>query len=189
MRKNLKKPSVKILSTTKDLLLQLGEFCDDLHYVASRGYGRTGYCTTVNELRIHDARKRKIDQKKRDRDLQLALNRLQRKKVIELKKYESEFHIYLTKEGIIQTLKQTIIHSKRQLPEGEICLVVFDIPEDIRSVRQTFRRLLKQAHFIQEQRSVWRGDKEIIYPLQQLVQELRVEKYIHVYRALDARYL
>ncbi|MFH1766971.1 MAG: CRISPR-associated endonuclease Cas2, partial [Patescibacteria group bacterium] len=84
-------------------------------------------------------------------------------------------------------LKSRIITKSKMMPDGDFCLVVFDVPEDIRKVRWAFRRLLKKADFYQVQKSVWESDREVVEELRELVKQLKAEQYIRVYRANGER--
>ncbi len=115
------------------------------------------------------------------------LKQLERRKKVKLKKKGDEILFRFTEAGIISVLKTRIINCEIPLMEGEVCIVVFDIPEDIKSVRSALRSLLKQAGFYMIQKSVWEGDKEVVDDFRLLVHILKADEYIRVYRANEVR--
>lgn len=123
----------------------------------------------------------------KDRKEYMRLKALERAKKIKLRKVGDEIMYQFTQDGVIKALKNRIISCEALLPEGEVCIVVFDIPEDIATVRKMLRRLLKKAGFYMIQRSVWEIDKEVVDDLRFLFRLLKVEKYVRVYRALEVR--
>ncbi len=109
------------------------------------------------------------------------LKALEKKRVVKLKRSGRKIEYRITNDGWHETLKLRILTSEALLPEGEVCMVAFDIPEDIANVRRTFRYLLRRAKFRQVQRSVWVSNRDITRELAELVKVLRVEKYVRVY--------
>ena len=106
---------------------------------------------------------------------------LEKKRLIKLRKVGDRIEYKLTNDGWHETLKLRIMSSEAKLPEGELCIVTFDIPEDIRNVRDTFRYVLKKAKFKQSQRSVWTSNRDVARELAELAKALRAQKYIHIY--------
>ena len=60
-------------------------------------------------------------------------------------------------------------------------LVVFDIPEDIAVIRARLRRILRQWHFQQIQKSVWVTDFDHEDSIKALILELDIEPYVQLY--------
>ncbi len=87
----------------------------------------------------------------------------------------------LTADGRVEALKDRIITQANTLSEGWVCVVVFDIPEDVKTLRKAFRRFLKQAGFKQLQLSVWVTPKDVVTNLSQLIEQLKIQKWVHVF--------
>jgi DNA-binding transcriptional regulator PaaX len=87
----------------------------------------------------------------------------------------------LTKNGCIQMLKDRICFQQRRLSEGWSCVIVFDIPEDAKTLRASFRRFLKQAGFHPLQLSVWITDKDVVKDLSCLVKRLDIERWVQLF--------
>jgi DNA-binding transcriptional regulator PaaX len=102
------------------------------------------------------------------------------KGLYEIEKKGNEAIIKLTEKGAIQVLKDRIISEGRQCREGESCYVFFDIPEDIRKLRSSFRYFLKCAGFERVQRSIWASVKDVGDDLGQLVELLDISRWVKV---------
>ncbi len=67
--------------------------------------------------------------------------------------------------------------------DGKWRIVVFDIPEQKRLVRDLFRRNLKKWGFKHLQRSVWISKRDVFDKLTSYIQELGIEKWVSVIEA------
>ncbi|MFC1787811.1 hypothetical protein ACFLZY_01170 [Patescibacteria group bacterium] len=106
-------------------------------------------------------------------------------KLIEERQIGDEMICVLTKKGVFEALRQRIVYCDQYLPQGQRIVVTFDIPENLRDVRQSFRRLLKQAGFSYIHLSVWESQKSIMEDLAQLVKALDCDRWIRVYYAVE----
>jgi DNA-binding transcriptional regulator PaaX len=97
--------------------------------------------------------------KKRKQKIGRTFKRLERKRLLKVKKKNAEFVIELTKEGK-RVFKQVQIE-KLQIPkppqwDKKWRLVIFDIPEEeFRAARGILRAKLKEWEFYPLQKSVW----------------------------------
>lgn len=69
--------------------------------------------------------------------------------------------------------------------DGIYRLVLFDVPENKRSIRDLFRRKLKEWGFRNWQKSVWVSKRNATGKLRKLISELEVEKWVAVIEARD----
>lgn len=115
-----------------------------------------------------------------------VLKRLREKGYIEKfpdKRDESKIIFKLTEAG-----KEFLLLSK---PEDEIAwdgkwrLVIFDIPEKKRLVRDILRRRLKLWEFKPWQKSVWASKKNITTKLRNFIKELGIEDWVLVIESDD----
>lgn len=110
--------------------------------------------------------------------LSLALSRLRKKGFIEKSKEEGKLMLKLTEVGHDWAVKH--------LPEshydwdGIWRLVVFDIPEKHKRIRNIFRRRLKKWGFKQWQKSLWASKKPLTKALRGLVNQLEIEDWVLV---------
>ena len=168
------RPSIMKNSYTLNVFLGVIE---DASWFLAQGYKSPGWGLTITDLRrIEDAKER--------RRTYQAIKRIERQGKWKVKREGDRLAVQLTTDGHVDALKKSIISSKKQLPEWEVCLVVFDVPEDIRWLRSEFRELLKRADFYPIQRSVWEGEKDVVEELFALIDVLKVEKYLRIYRAV-----
>lgn len=64
--------------------------------------------------------------------------------------------------------------------DGKWRIVVFDIPENKRSVRRILRSRLKMWEFVPWQKSVWATKRNITEKLKKLIQELEIEDWVAI---------
>ena len=166
------------ISKTSEVLLSM---LNDIDYVLSRSQTSLGWGRSVTDLR-------KIDVAKDRRSRYRILRDLEKQKIVELKKEGERLYARLTDHGFSEALKRKILTTGKELPSFEACLVVFDVPEDMKGVRNMFRRILKQARFYMVQRSVWETTRDVVNELDELVRLMNAEKYILVYRVMRKRH-
>jgi hypothetical protein len=109
------------------------------------------------------------------------LYQLRRSKYIELERVGDSLRLKLTGGGRLTGLTDRIRISGR-LPEGEVCLVSFDIPENHRSMRLRMRRFLKRCGFRMRHESLWSSDRDVSLPILQAIKEMGSEKWVQIYR-------
>lgn len=108
-----------------------------------------------------------------------AIKRLRQRRLIEQDDKNAEkIVIRLTQEGKIFLL------AKRDAAEidwdGKWRIVIFDIPESKRLVRNVLRRKLKSWGFERWQKSVWASKKNLTEPLRTLVKDLKIDDWVLV---------
>lgn len=69
--------------------------------------------------------------------------------------------------------------------DGKFRIVIFDIPENKRGVRDLFRRRLKDWEFKNWQRSVWVTKNNITLELRKLIVDLEIEPWVAVVESED----
>lgn len=83
--------------------------------------------------------------------------------------------IEITNKGrlkIIDSIANSIPASKKKY------FVSFDIPEDLRSARDAFRRAIKGMGFVQVQKSLWATNKNITDLVEMAAYYYRIEKFV-----------
>jgi DNA-binding transcriptional regulator PaaX len=110
---------------------------------------------------------------------------LERQKLLTVQNKGKQIELNLTEKGKMIALKAEILNSDKKLPDGVVCLVTFDIPENVKKSRQILRLFLKKAGFKQVHLSVWQTSKDLGKPLQQLIDDLGINKWVRVYTATD----
>lgn len=110
---------------------------------------------------------------------------LEKQKLLKIQEKGKNIEIALTEKGKMKALKEEILRCDKQLPKGVVCLVTFDIPENVSKSRQILRLFLKRAGFYQIHLSVWQSDKDLAKPLQTLINDIGITKWVKVYTATD----
>ncbi len=119
------------------------------------------------------------------RNIQQSIYRLKRKRKVKMIKQGRRQFLQLTEVGNTELLKLAIINKEKMMPRDQICLVVFDVPEAVRSVRWAFRNLLKRAGFVQIQKSVWFSRRDVVNELRQLVRIIKLDIFVLVFRVIS----
>lgn len=126
--------------------------------------------------------------------LQVAARRLEKKGFIEKGIVENELCLRLTQLGA-DYLKQ-MKHRKKEKNimginlvkikwDGKWRVVVFDIPEKNRRVRQALRMGLRMLEFKPLQKSVWVSKIDCVKDLRKYIRELSLSSYILVFETKD----
>lgn len=89
-----------------------------------------------------------------------VLRYLRKKKLIEYRIQRNRFLWRFTNDGLVAALKDKITDTTKRLRIGH-CIILFDIPEATRDIRDELRNFLKSAGFIYLQRSAWVTDKNV----------------------------
>ena len=120
---------------------------------------------------------RALDKERERRRKEAALRRMRRNEIIEKKKKSGRRAYQLTELG------EELLRSKKlpeQLPKGQKTIVSFDVPEQHKSTRQTFRRFLKAKGFQKAHRSVWVSDRDWAGLLQKELERLEIGDWVIV---------
>ncbi|MBI4435365.1 hypothetical protein HY630_01725 [Candidatus Uhrbacteria bacterium] len=107
---------------------------------------------------------------------------LRRKKFIKTKKTERGLLYELSDEGRVELMRR-LVHERTTLPNGQVCLVVYDIPTDGNLGRDALRYFLKRIGLLQVQKSVWSTDKDVVDEVLAFIQTAKITKWVEVYLA------
>lgn len=99
-----------------------------------------------NAIEIRDSKEKALQKRE--------LRRLEERRLVKIDKTAKLYVVRLSDDGLLEVLRQKI-NQAYPLPDGRDCIVVFDIPESKRKLRDGLRRLLKDVGFFCIQRSVW----------------------------------
>ena len=117
-------------------------------------------------------------QKKDRYALSQAIKRLRKRGLIEKEERgENEIILKLTDKGREKALFESSHGFKW---DGRWRIVIFDIPESKKSVRNIFRWKLKSWGFVKWQKSVWASKKNITEPMRELTKELEIDDWVLV---------
>lgn len=108
------------------------------------------------------------------------LRMLMRQKCIETKRIGTTLMVRLTAKGWQQAMRDKIRCTPRERKGGSICIVVFDIPESERHVRNALRHILKECRFTMLQKSVWVTRKDVVSELCALLQGAKLDQWVQI---------
>ena len=151
-----------MLTKTEELLVSLGEFCEDLYRAASSRSLNYEYYYTKK-----DKYKKAADKKK----FYSRLYKLRKDGYITDKK--------ITPKGLIKIIRAKNKSKKISNSwDGKWRIVVFDIPENKRNLRNYFRKILNDLNFIKLQNSVWVSPFDNFVDLKMVIENLGIKSNI-----------
>lgn len=168
---------MKKIKLAKEILLSIldssSEFCelfwDARRYQKAMATGGREYVAAIKSSA----------ERKRLRD---ELIQLKKRKFLEQKKIGGKLVFCLTDKGRMAALRHKMTENKKILSNG-YCIVIFDVPESERRIRNFFRSFLKESGFKQLQKSVWFTKNDISDDVVQLVRSADAERWIRVISA------
>lgn len=104
--------------------------------------------------------------------------RLRKEGFIEKELNEKKIILKLTEKGKKYLEIENALVSDKW--DGKWRLVIFDIPESKRRLRNTLRQKLKEWGFKYWQKSLWASKKDIAKPLREFIQELGLSDFVLV---------
>ncbi len=125
---------------------------------------------------------------------QIAIKRLEFKGFIQKGIVEDEICIKLTDLGIKRLKEKRSLKKEKALMntkqknekwDGRWRVVIFDIPETNKRIRQALRGTLKVLEFWPLQKSVWISKKDYTRELRKWVDDLGLSKYILIFETKD----
>ena len=141
-----------------------------------RAIARQGFAYARELKQIHDAQ-----------DLKRRLRELKRQRFIEARKIGERIEFGLTDQGAI-TMHLDKLRSNKGA--GKIAtIIIFDVPESERFIRERFRLLIKRAGFKKLQQSVWMIQGDSYESVKELIQFLKAEKWVSVMRTSDLAHI
>lgn len=93
---------------------------------------------------------------------------------VEIEKINGNYSMKLTKKGKIKLLEC----SRNNAIDGKWRFLSFDIPEDLRKIRNQFRRSIKRIGFKQVQKSLWVCPFVKADEIDLVIDELKIRKYV-----------
>ncbi|MFH1253736.1 MAG: hypothetical protein V1664_05430 [Candidatus Uhrbacteria bacterium] len=110
------------------------------------------------------------------------LSRLKQKGLIETKSTRDSLLVKITEDGWFEYLRLKI-EEANLLPEGKICIVVFDIPEKFKSKRNKLRIFLDKIGFLPLQKSVWIFQFDVAKILRDFFNKTEMDEWIRIFIA------
>lgn len=125
--------------------------------------------------------KRYIDDRKKRKKVYTIIAGFKRRGYLQRKKFSNSYGYILTPKA---KTKISRLNSKdvsiKKLPPDQQLMVFFDIPESLRSSRDTLRKFLKEFGFEQLQKSIWISSYEATSEIKKFLNELRISEYVQL---------
>lgn len=165
--------SLELHSRSSNLFQEIAESCN---LFFSLGHNPVGYLRYgIDGMnRIHKAKAHRYEKQ--------ILKRLIAKKLIVIDETGALLKAALTKTGENELFRLQVLHAPR-LPEDQVCMVVFDIPESKKELRKYLRDFLRYAGFEPLQKSVWISPFAAMDPLTNLFASKKVSRWVSVFCA------
>ena len=110
-------------------------------------------------------------------ELTRAIKRLRDSGLVEEVKLRKDIILRLTASA------EELVNHHREEWDGKWRIVIFDIPEEKRIIRNLFRRNLKKWGFKHLQKSVWISKRNVFDKLSSYIKNLGIEKWVTVIEA------
>jgi len=143
---------------------------------------------TFKWLFIDDALWQEVLADQEKRRVRQEIKRLEQQKMVKLKSKANKAVHVLTEEGKVVVLRELMKQRKRVLPKGVFVYVMFDIPENVKYVRNMIRSIIKENDFELEQLSVWKTNRDIAYPFQEIINIAGLEKWVKIVEGTDLNF-
>jgi len=110
-----------------------------------------------------------------------AFARLRKRGYIADRKIGARVVTKLTTDGTIAALELAVAHTVKKLPNGQRCLIAYDIPVAAHKTRMVFRYALRKMGFTYLQHSLWRTDRDVIHLMERYVTLLDIKRWVKVF--------
>ncbi len=115
-----------------------------------------------------------------DREKRRVIKDLQEKKWIESKKVGNKMLVEISSHALVQHLKQLVRTKDIELPNDQVCFVMFDFPNGASKARDSWRHFLYSVGFKKFQLSVLSTNKDVADELVAISQLLGIDKWVKV---------
>jgi len=156
-------------------IYNLIEEMDKLHQPFGLRTMKEAFCPDLYKLRREW--ERKMDRK----NFAKLIYYLKKKGWIRVKELEGKKGIILTPKGKEKTLRiKYKMIKRRKRKDGKWPMVIFDIPEKLKKIRESFRNDLKVLGYQKLQKSIWVCPYNVLRETQELIKKYSIEKYTRI---------
>ena len=117
-------------------------------------------------------------------NLYKTVRQLRIKGYIETPKDGKKILLKLTDKGRQEIILKKLLEDKSW--DGKWRVVIFDVPEKHRLLRDALRSQLRQFQFKPWQKSVWAGRKNVTHELRRFVHEAGLSSWVKIFEATEA---
>ncbi len=171
-------PKRQIFNFTENFLSSLQEFADLLKQpvIINKAYWEA----------VHIEKEKQEIKLREKKKYYATIARLTKYGFITKKRKNSQLCIKLTAKGFIK-LQRIIWKTKKhkKTKTKELCLVIFDIPEERRKMRDLFRKCLYELGFCRLQKSVFISYFDVYREIKELVKGCELEEHVKILKGLE----
>lgn len=167
------------LPLTDKFLWNLYKFIEEVDDTFSLFYPRT-----MKEVWFPDLYKlrRKYEKENARRQFSQFIFYLKKQGYIKIKNLEQKQGVILTKKGTEKVLKIKLrMKEKKKRPDGKWQMVIFDIPERKRSLRDIFRENLQILGYKMLQRSIWVCPYDVLKETEGIIRRYSLDPYVKLF--------
>jgi len=148
---------------------------DVFHFLGFRSWKEVFVPPQFSLQRIYEKRKAKTEFKQ-------FINYLVKKDLIKVKEEEIGSGVIITPKGMEKIFKVALQEiEKKKRKDGKLLMVVFDIPERKRKLRNAFRETLQILGFNFFQKSIWISSFDVLKEVRGVVKNLGLVKYVKIF--------
>jgi len=136
------------------------------------------------EARYHDLYKlkRAYEKGKSRKYFSQFIYYLKKRGYIKIKNLEQKKGVMITRKGLEKALKVRFkIKEKRMRKDGKYQMVIFDIPERKRKLREIFREYLQILGYKMFQQSVWICPYDVYKETEEIVRKFSLDPYVRFF--------
>jgi len=159
-----------------DLYLLLEELDEVYQLFSGPKTWRDVFCPELAQLR------RKYERERGRRKFGYLISYLKRKGYIKIKNLEGKEGVLITKRGAEKILKISLkLKDKKRRPDKKWIMVIFDIPEKKKSLRNILRERLQIMGYQKLQRSIWICPYDFLKETEQVIRQYALDPYVQIF--------
>ena len=126
--------------------------------------------------------RRLYERKKAKRYFAQFIDYLSGKGYIKIKNLEQKQGIILTKKGAEKALKTKLrLEEKKKRSDGKFQMIIFDIPEKKRYLRDLLRENLQILGYKMLQKSIWVCPHDVLKETEKIIREYSLDQYVKLF--------
>ncbi len=164
----------KLINFTESFLVSLKEFADDV--IKQPVIINKAYWEAVNIERM-----KREDRRREKQKYYSTINRLSKYGYLIKDRKNNQLSLKLTEKGLIKIHKiswKMERKKKKKIKNNQLCIVVFDIPERKRKMRDLFRMCLYELGFNRFQKSVFITHNDVVKEVKDLIKNCMLDDYV-----------
>lgn len=126
--------------------------------------------------------KREYERKKAKRRFSQFIHYLKRKGYIEIRNLKEKQGVLFTQKGAKKVLNLRFkLKKRKRRPDGKLLMIIFDIPEKKRYLRDLLREKLRQLGYKMFQQSVWICPYDVLKETEEFLREHFLDPYVRIF--------